>query len=146
MQPRRAGATLGQAKRWRAGTDLTLVTWSRQMHWAAEAARTLAQQGIAVELIDLRTLWPWDRETVFASAARTGRLLVTHEAVQVAGFGAEIAASAAEATGCRVGAWARRAFRWATRTRWRKRRACVRLPSWPRRWSCWLESPRAAGP
>jgi pyruvate/2-oxoglutarate/acetoin dehydrogenase E1 component len=57
---------------------------------------------VGVELIDLRTLWPWDQQAVFASAARTGRLLVVHEAVQVAGFGAEVAAAAAEATGCRI--------------------------------------------
>ena len=101
LQPN-GSATLGQAQHWREGSDLTLVSWSRQMHWAAEAAQTLAQQGVSVDLIDLRTLWPWDREAVFASAARTGRLLVTHEAVQAAGFGAEIAASAAEATGCRI--------------------------------------------
>ena len=55
-----------------------------------------------MELIDLRTIWPWDREQVLASCAKTGHLLVVHEAVQVAGFGAEIAATAAEATGCRV--------------------------------------------
>ncbi len=93
---------LGQARRWRAGADLTLVSWSRQMHWAAEAAATLAEHGVQVDLLDLRTLWPWDRDAVFESAARTGRLMVTHEAVQAAGFGAEIAASAAEAVGCRV--------------------------------------------
>ncbi|MEC7257231.1 MAG: transketolase C-terminal domain-containing protein, partial [Pseudomonadota bacterium] len=52
---------------------------------------------IEAEVIDLRTLWPWDRETVFASVERTGRLLVVHEAVAVSGFGAEIAASVAEA-------------------------------------------------
>jgi pyruvate dehydrogenase E1 component beta subunit len=51
---------------------------------------------VSVEVIDLRTLWPWDRDTVFASVARTGRLLVAHEAVQVGGFGAEIAATVAE--------------------------------------------------
>jgi acetoin:2,6-dichlorophenolindophenol oxidoreductase subunit beta len=93
---------LGQARVWRTGADLTIVSWSRQMHAAAEAAQQLAALRIDVELIDLATLWPWDRDTVLASAARTGRLLVTHEAVQVAGFGAEVAATAAEATGCRV--------------------------------------------
>jgi pyruvate dehydrogenase E1 component beta subunit len=50
-----------------------------------------------VEVIDLRTLWPWDRDAVFASVAKTGRLLVAHEAVQAGGFGAEIAATVAEA-------------------------------------------------
>jgi pyruvate dehydrogenase E1 component beta subunit len=97
-----APAVLGEAVHWRRGNDLTLVSWSRQMHWAAEAAATLADQGVQVDLIDLRTLWPWDRDAVCASAARTGRLLVTHEAVQAAGFGSEVAATAAEATGCRV--------------------------------------------
>ena len=97
-----APAALGQARRWREGRDLTLVSWSRQMHWAAEAAQTLADEGVQADLIDLRTLWPWDRDAVCESAARSGRLLVVHEAVQVAGFGAEVAASAAEATGCRV--------------------------------------------
>jgi pyruvate/2-oxoglutarate/acetoin dehydrogenase E1 component len=50
----------------------------------------------------LRSIWPWDRECVLTSAAKTGRLLVVHEAIQVAGFGAEIAASVAEMTGARV--------------------------------------------
>ena len=93
---------LGKARRVREGNALTLVSWSRQMQACAAACDALAAEGIAVDLIDLRTLWPWDRETVLASCARTRRLLVVHEAVQVAGFGAEIAASAAEATGCRV--------------------------------------------
>ena len=93
---------IGQARVCRTGGDLTIVSWSRQLHWALEAARTLAADGIAAEVIDLATLWPWDRDTVLASAARTGRLLVTHEAVQVAGLGAEIAATAAESLGCRI--------------------------------------------
>ncbi len=97
-----APAVLGQARICRRGDDLTIVSWSRQLHWALEAAEALADQGVRAEVIDLATLWPWDRDTVLASAARTGRLLVTHEAVQVAGFGAEIAASAAEAVGCKV--------------------------------------------
>jgi pyruvate/2-oxoglutarate/acetoin dehydrogenase E1 component len=53
-------------------------------------------------VIDLRTLWPWDRKTVLASAAKTRRLLVVHEAVQAGGFGAEIAATAAEELGIQV--------------------------------------------
>ena len=93
---------LGRANRLREGSDFTLVTWSRGVAPALEAAAALAHAGISAEVIDLRTLWPWDRDAVFASAARTGRLLVVHEAVQVAGFGAEIAASAAEHLGCKV--------------------------------------------
>ena len=90
---------LGKAKVLREGKEVTLVTWSRTVHAALEAAGKSTR---SVEVIDLRTLWPWDRDTVLASAARTGRLLVVHEAVQAAGFGAEIAAAAAEALGVKV--------------------------------------------
>ena len=93
---------LGSARIVRPGEHLTIVSWSRGVHACTEAAATLAADGIAAEVIDLRTLWPWDRHTVLESAARTGALLVVHEAVQVGGFGAEIAAAAAEATGCRI--------------------------------------------
>lgn len=93
---------LGQAQRLRHGHALTVVSWSRQLAVCAEACEQLAQAGVAVDLIDLRTLWPWDRNTVLASCARSGHLLVVHEAVQAAGFGAEIAATAAEVVGCRV--------------------------------------------
>ena len=88
---------LGKARIARAGSDLTIVTWSRGLQPCLDAAQVLGDAGASVEVIDLRTLWPWDRDTVLASAARTKRLLVVHEAVQVAGFGAEIAASVAEA-------------------------------------------------
>jgi acetoin:2,6-dichlorophenolindophenol oxidoreductase subunit beta len=84
---------LGKAQVVREGRDVTLVTWSKTVHAALEAAET---SGVSVEVIDLRTLWPWDRETVLASASRTGKLLVVHESVQAAGFGAEIAATVAE--------------------------------------------------
>ena len=95
-------AALGKGHLARAGTDLTLVTWSKLVHGALAAAEQAAQQGVSVEVIDLRTIWPWDRELVLASAARTGRLLVAHEAVQAAGFGAEIAATVAEELGIPV--------------------------------------------
>lgn len=101
VDPARA-VPLGKARTVRSGGDLTIVSWSRQLHVCAQACETLAAEGIAADLIDLRTIWPWDREAVLASCARTGRLLVVHEAVQAAGFGAEIAATAAEAVGCRV--------------------------------------------
>lgn len=87
---------LGQARIARAGSDITIVSWSAMLHTCTEAAEQLAEQGIDVELIDLRTLWPWDRDAVFASVEQTGRLLCVHEAVQVGGFGAEIAASVGE--------------------------------------------------
>jgi len=93
---------LGEAKVLRAGRDLTLVSWSRTVLDALEAAQSAAASGVSVEVIDLRTLWPWDRVTVLASCARTGRLMVAHEAVQAAGFGAEIAATAAEELGIPV--------------------------------------------
>ena len=93
---------LGHANVMREGTDLTIVTWSRGVAPALQALEHEALRGVSVEVIDLRTLWPWDQATVHASAAKTGRLLVVHEAVQVAGFGAEIAAHTDEATGCRV--------------------------------------------
>ncbi len=93
---------LGQAAVRRSGSALTLVSWSRQVLVCEQACDALVAEGIDVELIDLRSIWPWDRERVLTSCAKTGRLLVVHEAVQVGGFGAEIAATAAEATGCRV--------------------------------------------
>ncbi|MBA4329226.1 MAG: alpha-ketoacid dehydrogenase subunit beta [Polaromonas sp.] len=93
---------LGQARTVRAGNALTLVSWSKQLQVCADACEQLAKEGLDVELIDLRSIWPWDREAVLASCRKTGKLLVVHEAVQAAGFGAEIAATAAEATGCQV--------------------------------------------
>ena len=93
---------LGRARIARPGRDLTIVSWGRALHESLEAARDLAGQGIDAEVIDLRTIWPWDRDTVEASARRTGRVLVVHEAVQVAGFGAEIVATLAEHTDAKL--------------------------------------------
>ena len=87
---------LGEARTAREGKDLTMVAWSSTFHEAMRAADALSQEGIDVEVIDLRTLWPWDKTTVLNSVEKTGRLLVAHEAVQVGGFGAEIVATVAD--------------------------------------------------
>jgi 2-oxoisovalerate dehydrogenase E1 component len=84
----------GQARLVRAGTEVTVVTWGAMVHRCAEAAERL---GTAVELLDLRTIAPWDREAVLASVRRTGRCLVVHEDNRTAGFGAEVAGEVAEA-------------------------------------------------
>jgi len=93
---------LGRAATLRTGQDLTIVSWSRQVHVCAQACEQLAALGIQAELLDLRTVWPWDREAVLQSCAKTGRLLVAHEAIQAAGFGAEIVATVAEHMPCKV--------------------------------------------
>ena len=93
---------LGVGKKLAEGNDVTIVTWSRGVGICMQAFEEGAFGSTKPDIIDLRTIWPWDRAMVMESAARTGRLLVMHEAVQVAGFGAEIAASAAEQTGCKV--------------------------------------------
>ncbi len=87
---------LGKARVARAGTDATIVTYGVGVHWALEEAAWWAERGVSLEVIDLRTLIPWDRETVLASVQKTNRLLVLHEATRTAGFGAEIAAEIAE--------------------------------------------------
>jgi 2-oxoisovalerate dehydrogenase E1 component len=84
---------LGRARVVREGTDLTLVTWGAMTHRCTEAAESF---GDRVELIDLRTIAPWDRACVLASVTKTGRCLVVHEDNLTAGFGAEIAATIAQ--------------------------------------------------
>jgi pyruvate dehydrogenase E1 component beta subunit len=83
---------LGKARVALEGTDITIVTYSRMVNEALGAAKTLAEAGISAEVIDLRTVSPWDEEAVLASVGKTGRLIVTHEAVTPFGVGAEIAA------------------------------------------------------
>jgi 2-oxoisovalerate dehydrogenase E1 component len=86
---------LGKAAVRRAGTDVTLVSWSRMATHALAAAEQLADEGISVEVIDLRTIVPLDYETVLTSLAKTNRLVIAHEAVTPFGVGAELAAVAA---------------------------------------------------
>lgn len=87
---------IGQARIASTGDDLTLISWSATVHECVAAAAQLSTDGIHAEVIDLRTLWPWDRDTVFKSIARTRRVMIVHEAVRVGGFGAELAADIAE--------------------------------------------------
>ena len=92
-------APLGKARIARDGADVTVVTWSKMVHVSLSAAAELAKHGLSVEVIDLRTLWPWDRTAVLSSVAKTGRLIVVQEAVLTCGFGAEVAATVAEEMG-----------------------------------------------
>ncbi|MGW2523551.1 alpha-ketoacid dehydrogenase subunit alpha/beta [Streptomyces sp. NPDC001617] len=87
---------LGRAKVVREGTDITLVSWSRMVQESLAAAESLAGEGVSVEVIDLRTVAPLDRETVLASLAKTNRLVIAHEAVRDFGVGAELAALAVD--------------------------------------------------
>ena len=84
--------TIGQARIARSGTDLTLIAYSAMVQTALAAAEELARTGVSAEVIDLRTLLPLDMATIGASVAKTHRVLMAHEAVLNAGFGAEIAA------------------------------------------------------
>ena len=87
---------LGKADVKRAGRDLTIVTWSREVLLALEAAAILARDGVEAEVLDLRTLVPLDRDAILDSVRRTRRLLVVHEAIGRGGYGGEIAAMVAE--------------------------------------------------
>ncbi|MFN2252126.1 MAG: alpha-ketoacid dehydrogenase subunit beta [Anaerolineae bacterium] len=87
---------IGQARVARSGRDATIVAWGSMAVKSVEAADTVAEDGIDAEVIDLRTIVPWDRAAVGESVARTGRALIVYEAHRTAGFGAEVAATLAE--------------------------------------------------
>ena len=86
----------GQARVHREGDDAVVVTWGAMVYTATEAADQLAGEGFEAEVLDLRTIIPWDRERVLASVRRTSKVLVLHEDTRTGGFGAEIAATIAE--------------------------------------------------
>jgi pyruvate dehydrogenase E1 component beta subunit len=87
---------IGKASTPREGEDVTLVTYAKQVKTCLQAAESLAEAGISAEVIDLRSLKPWDEEAVLASARKTGRVVVVHEASRTCGMGAEIAATIGE--------------------------------------------------
>ncbi|MBI4417965.1 MAG: dehydrogenase, partial [Ignavibacteriales bacterium] len=84
---------LGKASVVQNGEDVTIVTYGLGVHWALDAARA---SGASAEIVDLRTLLPWDRDTVFESVRKTGKCLVLHEDTLVGGFGGEIASAIQE--------------------------------------------------
>lgn len=92
---------LGVARVVRPGTSVSVIAYGSAVHMALEASETLLREGIDVEVVDIRTLVPFDEETVLESVRRTHRVVVAHEAVLTAGFGGEIAARIAD-----------KAFRW----------------------------------
>jgi 2-oxoisovalerate dehydrogenase E1 component len=87
---------IGKARVVRPGQHVTVVTWSRMVHECVAAAEELEGEGIAIEIIDLRTISPLDRQTVLTSVEKTGRLVIAHEAVTDFGVGAELAATVAD--------------------------------------------------
>ena len=87
---------VGVARQAARGDALTIVTWSATVPVVEQGAR---DSGVACDVLDLRSLWPWDEEAVVSSAARTRRLLVVHEAVTTGGFGAEVIARVTERLG-----------------------------------------------
>ena len=87
---------VGAARIVKPGNDLTLVGWGNAVPLCESVAATLVEGGATAEVIDLRWIAPWDRETVCASASKTGRLLVVHEDNQSVGFGAEVVATVSE--------------------------------------------------
>ncbi len=87
---------LGSADVKRPGRDLTIVSWSREVLFALEAATRLAADGIEAEVVDVRSLVPLDTETILGSVRRTHRVLVVHEAIKRGGYGGEIASLVAE--------------------------------------------------
>lgn len=89
-------ARIGQARIVRPGRDVTLVSYGATVSTCVQAAQTLAGAGVEAEVIDLRSIQPWDRKTVLESLARTHRAVVVHEAVQAFGVGAEIVACLAD--------------------------------------------------
>ena len=87
---------LGKAAVRREGTDLSIVTYGAMVWTALEAAETLAQEGVSVEVVDLRTLLPYDAETVLSSVRKCGKVLLLHEDTRTGGMAGELAALIAE--------------------------------------------------
>ncbi|HLG30954.1 MAG TPA: alpha-ketoacid dehydrogenase subunit beta [Candidatus Brocadiales bacterium] len=87
---------LGKAKVFREGSDISVITYGWMVHVALEAATALEEKGIDIEIVDLRTLLPMDKETIFNSVKKTNKVIVLHEATRTGGVGAEVSALISE--------------------------------------------------
>jgi 2-oxoisovalerate dehydrogenase E1 component beta subunit len=87
---------IGRARTHRLGNDVSVITWGAMVYTAEEAARELEGDGVSVEIVDLRSIMPWDTAAVLDSVRKTSKVLVLHEDTRTGGFGAEIAATIAE--------------------------------------------------
>lgn len=83
----------GKAKERRTGNHLTIVAWGTAVHWSLLAAEKLAEEGMSCQVIDLRSIAPWDKEKVLEAVKRTGRCVVAHEDKRTGGFGGEVAST-----------------------------------------------------
>ncbi len=84
---------LGKANIVQTGTNVTIISWGAMVHTAMEAAREVGRKGVSCEVLDLRTIMPWDIETVISSVKKTGRCVIVHEATRTGGFAGEIIAT-----------------------------------------------------
>ena len=84
---------IGKARVRREGSDITVISWGTPVHWSIRAANKMSKEGVEVEVIDLRSIRPWDFDTVAASVKKTGKVLIVHEDHITQGFGAEISAT-----------------------------------------------------
>ena len=106
---------LSKAEVVKQGKDVTIVSYGQPMYLCSAAIAAAEKDfGISVELIDLRTLYPWDRETVLESARKTGRAIIVHESMINAGVGAELAATIQEGAFLKLEAPVQRLGGWAT--------------------------------
>jgi pyruvate/2-oxoglutarate/acetoin dehydrogenase E1 component len=108
---------LDKAEVLKTGKDVTIVSYGTPLYTCSAAIAAAERDfGCSVELIDLRTIYPWDRETVLESVKKTGRAIVVHESMMNAGVGAEVAATIQERAFLRLEAPVKRVTGWATHT------------------------------
>lgn len=108
---------LSKAQILKEGTDVTVISYGQPLYTCSSAISVAEKDlNVSIELIDLRTIYPWDRHTILESARKTGRVIVVHESMVNAGPGAEVAATIQEAAFLRLEAPVQRVAGWSTHT------------------------------